>query len=159
MSYYTILSERYSDIRTGRRMLTLYHVGAPNIEKWDLNHVGTGEGSIRPMGDGIYFASERKVALRYAKYQKEPWLYTVQVPADEIYHSLTGKPEHLRDRIVQHSKDIPGWDPSVNKILNKKGPKFLSSLGVSGARKNLTNGYEVCIYDPNAIRTVSAKPL
>lgn len=138
--------------------MRLWHVGAPNIKRWDLKHVGQGEGWKRPLGDGIYFASTLEVASVYAKYVTDPWIYEVEVPENRIYDNAKGLPRDLRDIVVEHGARAPLSKTSITWLLETKGPRWLAQQGISGQRGTLGRGFEVSIWEPSVIRTISAKP-
>ena len=152
--------------------ITAYHCGR-NIEseQFSLEFFNTGERfGYPPLGPGIYFATEERIARAYCHYHPEPYLYEVRIPTKSLYNLHTGEPEELRERLAEWSlknpmrskwsgEELHPWD-KIERITRTQGAqkaaKVLSDLGIRGGWTTLlAGGLEVAVYDTSIVTIVN----
>jgi hypothetical protein len=150
-----------------------WHCGALANGHFSLDFLGSGEG-INYLGPGIYFASNKKTALVYAKYVNKPFIYKCSFSADGLYDSNLGEPLHLRERIIRLNEELrkqfnkTDISPTSSfkygkhtigflheKFGRQKAFEILKSIGINGAYEILPDGtIEYCIFDVDSIKIV-----
>jgi hypothetical protein len=136
-------------IDEGSEFVILYHVGwkPPSMPFEFLEgNMFSGEkrGTKRPLGDNaLYCATTKEVALRYKKYSKLSYLYTLRYPTRELAGRLNPKHGASKEIIERY----------LSKWKSKEyGARFEDIRSTSGA-------IEVGIYDFSKIEVISHEAL
>ena len=151
------------------RKVVAYHVGRELTGgKFSLKYVGSGEGAVpdafRPLGDGIYFATERNIALLYKKYVMVPFLYTVSLDARRLYNPTEGTPLRIREELLKRRGAITGGRElrasELHKVLDRVIASMIKDGTISGQWVNLpAGGQEIAVTDPRIIKVISTETI
>jgi len=90
------------------RYVTAYHGGHKlRGGAFRDQYFGWGEGFDRPpLGPGYYFHTDPRIAQRYCKYARDPYLYTVEIgPTDKLLNNLSDA--RVRQAVDALNRDFP----------------------------------------------------
>ena len=149
------------------RKVIAYHVGSElRGGRFSLKYVGSGEGRVpgafRPLGDGIYFATEEFIARLYTKYVPEPVLYTVQLDTRRLYNPTLGTPLNIRAELFKRRDAITGGRDlrvsELHRVLDKITLGMIKDRTISGQWDNLpAGGQELAVTDLSVVKIIKSE--
>ena len=125
--------------------MIVYHGTTKKFERFDLAHLGEGEGKSK-FGVGHYASSVYDTAALYAGKCKgeTKYVYTLEVPElTDSNHIISAKPPHKS--IIEKAEELIGQIPDEAKSLGKYFRKYIGNylLGNKGTVKKMIGSLSV----------------
>ena len=162
--------------------VTAYHVGSMKPgQRFTSEFMGGGEGNLL-LGPGVYFSTDLKTSLIYAKYARPAYLHTVTLDTKGYYDPTWGTPKPLREALSSciqalvgggvipqgfadrgSSSDLKygrGYIGVLHEALGaKKALRAFRDLGITGTLEKLSDSTEYAVFDMSTIRLIESKAL